>query len=77
MDRLDPDIHLTVQEVIDHWPRASAALQQLKTACLGCCLARFCTLADVSATYQIPIKELRGRFQEAIAESYPYQRSKS
>ena len=77
MDRLDPDIHLTVQQVIDHWPRASTAFHQLKTACVGCCLARFCTLEDVSVTYRIPAKELRVRFQEAITESYRCQRSKS
>ncbi len=36
-----------------------------KTACVGCYLARFCTLGDVARNYGIPLDELLDELQRA------------
>jgi hypothetical protein len=41
------------------------AFIRLRTACVGCALARFCTLDDVSTAYGIP----RARIRRAIDQA--------
>ncbi len=48
----------TVDEVLrSRWETHRVFLDR-KTACVGCYLSRFCTLADVAATYRFPVEEL-------------------
>jgi len=54
MDRPKPQLHQSVHEVLADWPETARAFQTLKTACVGCYLARFCTLVDVATTYHLP-----------------------
>lgn len=42
------------------------------TACVGCYLARFCTLSDVARTYSLPLDVLLDELQRA-AHARPYQ----
>jgi hypothetical protein len=53
----------TVARALEANPALGARLRALHTACVGCCLARFCTLRDASNYYKIPldlfIEELR------------------
>jgi hybrid cluster-associated redox disulfide protein len=58
MDR--PMIHtqLTVDEVLQQWPRAFSVFMRNKTKCVGCFMQQFCTLKDVAETYQIPLETL-------------------
>jgi hybrid cluster-associated redox disulfide protein len=43
----------TVQEILTRWPRAAYVFMSLRTACVGCQMARFCTLDDVAANYRL------------------------
>jgi len=50
-DGLPPDSTQTVQAVLDRWPGAAQVFFDLRTACVGCPMARFCTLDEVVANY--------------------------
>jgi hybrid cluster-associated redox disulfide protein len=49
---------LTVDEVLQRWPKAFSVFIKNKTQCPGCLLQHFCTLKDVAETYQISSQEL-------------------
>jgi hypothetical protein len=62
---------LTVAQVLEHAaPGIAAVFISHKTACVGCSLAGFCTLAEVAGIYEIPLQELLGQLARA-AESNP------
>ena len=48
----------TVAEVLARWPDRAMAFIRRRTACVGCPLDRFCTLADVARAYHIPLATL-------------------
>ena len=48
----------TVAEVLARKPDRAMAFIRLRTACVGCPLDRFCTLADVAGAYHIPLATL-------------------
>jgi hybrid cluster-associated redox disulfide protein len=64
-DRLPTGAAETVQEVLDRWPRAAQVFVDLRTACIGCPMSRFCTLEEVAANYGLDrdslSKALRGQ----------------
>jgi hybrid cluster-associated redox disulfide protein len=51
-------IHLTVEEVLQRWPRVFSVFMKNKTKCPGCFMQQFCTLKDVAETYQISLEKL-------------------
>jgi hypothetical protein len=55
-----------VQSIVNEWPQSKAVFFALETACIGCPLARFCTLADVADTYQLSPDLLLEKIQSAI-----------
>jgi len=75
MDSLMPQIHQSAQEVIQEWPQTAGAFQALGTACVGCFLARFCTLWDVATTYRIPPQTLMVQIRGSLQQSNTYPRS--
>jgi hypothetical protein len=68
MDRPRPQLHQSVHQVLNDWPRTAGVFVTLKTACVGCYLARFCTLADVAATYHLSSDTLMEKFEQATQE---------
>jgi hypothetical protein len=58
MDTPTIHIHLTVDEVLQRWPRAFSIFTRKKTKCPGCFMQQFCTLKDVAVTYQISPEDL-------------------
>jgi len=66
MDRTEPQIDQSVQEVLKKWPRTASVFRELRTACIGCYLARFCTLEEVAATYHLQTQTLLKNLVEAI-----------
>ncbi len=65
MDEQPITAELSVAEVM----RLPGPVQQVflrrRTACVGCSLARFCTLRDVAATYELELGELIGDVERA------------
>ncbi len=58
MDHDQFHLQQTVQEVLREHPSTNRAFRSLKTQCVGCPLARFCTLKDVAEAYSIPPQTL-------------------
>jgi hypothetical protein len=56
----------TVSEVLRRVPAATMGFIRLRTACVGCALARFCTLDDVAAVYELPLSDLQDALAEAV-----------
>ena len=73
MDRPLPQLDQYVQTVVNDMPASAAVFFALETACVGCHLARFCTLADVADTYQISPELLLAKIQTAIRENLSIQ----
>ena len=48
---------LTVAQVLEGSNTIPIVFLQHRTACVGCYLARFCTLRDVANTYELPLDE--------------------
>lgn len=45
----------TVTEVLRRWPQSARVFFEYRTACVGCTMAPFDTLADVAASYGIDL----------------------
>jgi hybrid cluster-associated redox disulfide protein len=58
MDTPTIHIQLTVDEILQQWPRAFSVFLKNKTKCPGCFMQHFCTLKDVAETYQISPDQL-------------------
>lgn len=48
----------TVLDVLQAYPPTAQVFIHLKTSCVGCWLARFCSLADVSKHYTLDLDTL-------------------
>ncbi len=68
MDTPIINIHLTVEEILQMWPRAYSVFMRNKTKCVGCLMQRFCTLKDVAEMYQIPLEKLIEEIENVSAE---------
>jgi hybrid cluster-associated redox disulfide protein len=64
------DIHLTVDEVLQSWPRAFSIFMKNKTKCPGCFMQQFCTLKDVAETYQISPEKLVEEIEKVSDQEY-------
>jgi hypothetical protein len=53
-----PTAATRVEEVLERLPGAARAFVQRRTDCVGCHLARFCTLADVAEAYDLSLESL-------------------
>jgi hybrid cluster-associated redox disulfide protein len=58
MDTTTLHIQVTVDKVLQNWPRAFSVFMKNKTKCPGCFMQQFCTLKDVAETYQISVEKL-------------------
>jgi hybrid cluster-associated redox disulfide protein len=58
MDTNTLHIQVTVDKVLQDWPRAFSVFMKNRTKCPGCFMQQFCTLKDVAETYQISVEKL-------------------
>jgi len=73
MDQRLPSTNQYVQSVLNDWPQTKSVFIGLGTACVGCELARFCSLADVAATYQLSPEFLLKKIQEETVDNLSFQ----
>jgi hybrid cluster-associated redox disulfide protein len=66
MAAAEPTKEMTVAEVLETWPQAVEVFQQLRTACVGCVMAPFDTLADVARIYQLDLAAIMEALHQAI-----------
>ena len=59
----------TVAEALALLPAAGRVLTARHTACVGCYLARFCTLRDTSDFYNIPLDSLIHQLSSTTSDS--------
>jgi hypothetical protein len=62
--------NLTVDEVLERWPKAFSVFMKNKTKCPGCFLQHFCTLKDVAETYQLSSQELIDEIADVANPEY-------
>jgi hypothetical protein len=65
IDRSLLDTAQFVQVILARWPWTAQALVDLRTACVGCQMARFCTLDDVALHYRLDKEQLLQALQQA------------
>jgi len=56
----------SVADILQQWPQTSRVFLNQKTACVGCYLSRFCTLAEVAASYRLPLDILLEKLRVSI-----------
>ena len=61
----------TVAEALQKDPHIFKVFIQSKTACVGCYLARFCTLRDVAEIYGLEMDHFLGQLEHAIPSNPP------
>lgn len=61
-----PSKEMSVAQVLARWPETTAVFLALRTACPGCALSRFCSLADVAREYALPVEDLLDRLQQVL-----------
>ncbi len=72
--RISPDS--SVADILRLAPRVQAVFVAHRTACVGCSLARFCSLRDVAVTYELALETWLQELERAAhAESQITQRS--
>ncbi|MEJ2710283.1 MAG: hypothetical protein P8074_21915 [Anaerolineales bacterium] len=64
----DKQIHpeISVAEVMARWPETAAVFLKHRTACIGCELASFDSLADAARNYQLPVEKLLNDLEKSI-----------
>ncbi len=64
---------LYVAEILQKGQAVTRVFIRNKTACVGCYLARFCTLSDVARIYDLSLEEFRGELMQAVQAENPAQ----
>ena len=59
----------TVFEILQAYPEASKVFLEKNTSCVGCCMARFCTLKDVANVYSLETKTVVQEIQQAAIKN--------
>ena len=54
----------TVSDVLQKYPGTNRVFIEKKTLCLGCYMARFCTLGDVARVYSLDTETLVHEMQQ-------------
>lgn len=63
-----PTADMTVAEVLEKWPGTVSVFQELKTACVGCVMAPYDSLADVARIYDIELSGIMSALQVAVSD---------
>jgi hybrid cluster-associated redox disulfide protein len=66
MDEIFDISEANVASILQQWPQTNQVFFNQKTACVGCYLSRFCTLAEVAASYELPLDILLEKLRVSI-----------
>ncbi len=76
MDQQGISPESSVADVLRLAPLLQGVFVAHRTACVGCSLARFCSLRDVADTYELSLEDLLRELERAAhAEVHVIQRS--
>lgn len=59
---------MVVSEVLERWPQTATVFNEFRTACVGCAMAPFDTLADVASIYEFELDHFMEALRHAIRE---------
>jgi NAD(P)H-hydrate repair Nnr-like enzyme with NAD(P)H-hydrate dehydratase domain len=76
MDAQQFSPNTTVAEALQQGRQISSVFTKFHTACVGCYLTHFCTLADVAKTYELSLEDLVDELRLAVQTTHPLIRSK-
>lgn len=62
-----PTADMTVAEILKKWPETVSVFQELKTACVGCAMAPYDTVADVALIYDIDLSGIMSALQGDVS----------
>ena len=57
---------LTIEEILSRWPQTARVFNHYSSACIGCAIAPFCTIADAISAYGLPKRAFLADLQTAI-----------
>jgi hybrid cluster-associated redox disulfide protein len=60
------EANLTIAEVLSHWPQTIPIFFHHRMACVGCVMAPFETLTEVSLVYRLDLDGFLRELQQAI-----------
>lgn len=53
METMQPFSEMNIADILERWPGAASVFQRLRTACVGCVMAPFCSVADAAVHYEL------------------------
>jgi hybrid cluster-associated redox disulfide protein len=56
---------LTVSEILQRWPQTAVVFLRHRMACVGCAIAPFETLSEVTDIYQVNLDEFLQELEDA------------
>ena len=59
----------TIERILSEHPTTIPVLLAHRLACVGCSMARFCTLEDAMTIYRLPHEQLLEDLQQAIGNA--------
>ncbi|MCB9418317.1 MAG: DUF1858 domain-containing protein [Ardenticatenaceae bacterium] len=68
MEESQLNLEMTVEGILEEWPETAVIFQNYATACIGCDLGAFCTLAEAANEYQINPQVLLQDLQACIQD---------
>ena len=71
MEPASPSHEMTVEIVLRDWPATVEVFLARRLACIGCPMARFCTLDDVARAYQLSGEALMAALIEGAGDGGP------
>lgn len=66
-----PGAQTTPEEILSAFPESSRIFNLYHTDCVGCYLARFCTLEEMAALYRIDLASFLRDLRQQYAQSIP------
>ncbi len=71
MDALQFPLDQSVAESLQQGKSVAKVFIRNQTACVGCYLARFCSLRDVARIYELNPEEFQRELQQAVQTEIP------
>ena len=57
---------MKVQAILERWPQTAVIFNRYSSACIGCAIAPFCTIADAAKIYGLPLEQFANDLKSVI-----------
>ena len=59
---------MRVQAILDRWPHTAMVFNHYSSICMGCAIARFCTISDTARIYGLPLEAFVDDLKQVIED---------